>query len=69
MPRASYGTWMRFTTLINSATLAAHLARGESVLDAARAAARSASDAVAHGLEELGVGEGPVDVLHVKGAR
>ena len=53
----------------HSATLAAHLARGESLLDAARAAARAASDAVAHGLTELGAGEGPVDVLHVKGAR
>jgi hydroxymethylpyrimidine/phosphomethylpyrimidine kinase len=53
----------------HSATLAAHLARGEPVLDAARAAARAASDAVAHGLAELGTGEGPVDVLHVKGAR
>ncbi|HEX6699632.1 MAG TPA: bifunctional hydroxymethylpyrimidine kinase/phosphomethylpyrimidine kinase [Gaiellaceae bacterium] len=53
----------------HSATLAAHLARGESVLDAARAAARAASGAVAHGLAELGAGEGPVDVLHVKGAR
>jgi hydroxymethylpyrimidine/phosphomethylpyrimidine kinase len=53
----------------HSATLAAHLARGESVLEAARAAARAAADAVAHGLEELGAGEGPVDVLHVKRAR
>src|SRR5438874_5185563 len=53
----------------HSATLAAHLARGDSVLDAARAAARAASDAVAHGLTELGAGEGPVDVLHVRGAR
>jgi hydroxymethylpyrimidine/phosphomethylpyrimidine kinase len=53
----------------HSATLAAHLARGESVLEAARAAARAAGDAVAHGLADLGAGEGPVDVLHVKGAR
>ena len=53
----------------HSATLAAHLARGDSLLDAARAAARAASDAVAHGLEEIGAGEGPVDVLHLKGAR
>ena len=52
----------------HSATLAAHLARGESLLDAARLAARAASDAVAHGLAELGAGEGPVDVLHVRGA-
>ena len=53
----------------HSATLAAHLARGESLLEAVRAAALAASDAVAHGLTELGAGEGPVDVLHVKGAR
>ena len=52
----------------HSATLAAHLARGDSLLDAARAAAASASAAVAHGLVELGAGEGPVDVLNVKGA-
>ena len=52
----------------HSATLAAHLARGESLLDSARAAARAASSAVAHGLGELGAGEGPVDVLHVAAA-
>jgi hydroxymethylpyrimidine/phosphomethylpyrimidine kinase len=50
----------------HSATLAAHLARGASLVDAARAAAAAASDAVAHGLADLGAGEGPVDVLHVK---
>jgi hydroxymethylpyrimidine/phosphomethylpyrimidine kinase len=53
----------------HSATLAAQLARGESLLGAARLAARAASDAVAHGLAGLGEGEGPVDVLHVEGAR
>ena len=52
----------------HSATLAAHLARGDSLLDAARAATAAASAAVAHGLVELGAGEGPVDVLNVKGA-
>jgi hydroxymethylpyrimidine/phosphomethylpyrimidine kinase len=52
----------------HSATLAAHLARGSSLEQAARAAARAASEAVRHGLVELGAGEGPVDVLHVKGA-
>src|SRR5207248_102652 len=36
----------------HSATLAAYLARGAPLLDAARAAARAAADAVAHGLEE-----------------
>jgi hydroxymethylpyrimidine/phosphomethylpyrimidine kinase len=52
----------------HSATLAAHLARGESLLDASRAATAAASAAVAHGLAELGAGEGPVDVLNVRGA-
>jgi hydroxymethylpyrimidine/phosphomethylpyrimidine kinase len=52
----------------HSATLAAHLARGESLEEAAREAARAASSAVAHGLVEIGAGEGPVDVLNVKGA-
>jgi hydroxymethylpyrimidine/phosphomethylpyrimidine kinase len=49
----------------HSATLAALLARGESLEAAARGAARAASRAVAHGLAELGAGEGPVDVLGV----
>jgi hydroxymethylpyrimidine/phosphomethylpyrimidine kinase len=52
----------------HSATLAALLARGESLERAARGAARAAADAVRHGLAELGAGEGPVDVLNVKGA-
>ena len=52
----------------HSATLAAQLARGDSLEAAARAAARAASEAVRHGLEELGEGDGPVDVLNVKGA-
>jgi hydroxymethylpyrimidine/phosphomethylpyrimidine kinase len=49
----------------HSATLAALLARGLSLLDAARGAAAAASRAVADGLVELGAGEGPVDVLGV----
>jgi len=52
----------------HSATLAAHLARGQSLDTAARAAAKAAGEAVRHGLAELGAGEGPVDVLNVKGA-
>ena len=52
----------------HSATLAALLARGLSLEDAARGAARAAGEAVRQGLPELGVGEGPVDVLGVKGA-
>jgi hydroxymethylpyrimidine/phosphomethylpyrimidine kinase len=53
----------------HSATLAAHLARGASLVDAAQAAAVAASAAVARGLTEIGAGEGPVDVLDVKGRR
>ncbi len=52
----------------HSATLAALLARGESLEEAARGAARLASRAVAQGHPELGAGEGPVDVLGLKGA-
>ncbi len=51
----------------HSATLAALLARGLSLEDAARGAAEAASGAVRDGLVELGAGEGPVDVLNVKG--
>jgi hydroxymethylpyrimidine/phosphomethylpyrimidine kinase len=51
----------------HSATLAALLARGLPLGDAARVAARAAVDAVRHGLPELGAGDGPVDVLKVKG--
>jgi hydroxymethylpyrimidine/phosphomethylpyrimidine kinase len=50
----------------HSATLAALLARGEGLEAAARGAARAASHAVAHGLTDLGAGEGPVDVLGVR---
>jgi hydroxymethylpyrimidine/phosphomethylpyrimidine kinase len=52
----------------HSAALAALLARGESLEDAARGAARLASRAVAQGHPELGAGEGPVDVLGLRGA-
>jgi hydroxymethylpyrimidine/phosphomethylpyrimidine kinase len=53
----------------HSATVTALLARGEDVLAAAMVAAATASDAVAHGLTELGAGEGPVDVFHLAGRR
>ncbi len=53
----------------HSATLAALLARGEPLEAAARGAAAAASAAVENGLAELGAGEGPVDVLNLKGAR
>ena len=52
----------------HSATLAAYIAKAWPLEDSARAAAAAASGAVAHGLVELGRGEGPVDVLDVKGA-
>jgi hydroxymethylpyrimidine/phosphomethylpyrimidine kinase len=52
----------------HSATLAALLARGQTLEQAARGAAAAASAAVAHGLPELGAGDGPVDVLNLKGA-
>jgi hydroxymethylpyrimidine/phosphomethylpyrimidine kinase len=51
----------------HSATLAARLARGDDLLAAARVAAATAAEAVAHGLVEIGAGDGPVDVLNVKG--
>ncbi|HVM17430.1 MAG TPA: bifunctional hydroxymethylpyrimidine kinase/phosphomethylpyrimidine kinase [Gaiellaceae bacterium] len=52
----------------HSATLAALLAHGRPLADAARGAAEAASRAVRAGLAELGAGEGPVDVLDLKGA-
>ena len=52
----------------HSATLAALLARGLPLEEAARGAARAASEAVRHGLAGLGAGDGPVDVLNLKGA-
>jgi hydroxymethylpyrimidine/phosphomethylpyrimidine kinase len=53
----------------HSATLAALLARGDSLLAAAQGAAAVAGRAVAQGLAELGAGDGPVDVLNLKGSR
>ena len=52
----------------HSATLAALLARGEDLETAARGAAAAASRAVAQGLAELGAGDGPVDVIGLRGA-
>jgi hydroxymethylpyrimidine/phosphomethylpyrimidine kinase len=48
----------------HSAALAAGLAAGLTLPDAARRAAAVAGDAVAHGLAGLGAGEGPVHALH-----
>ncbi|MDQ2981317.1 MAG: bifunctional hydroxymethylpyrimidine kinase/phosphomethylpyrimidine kinase [Actinomycetota bacterium] len=47
----------------HSATLAALLARGERLEDAARGASYAASEAVRNGFTEIGAGEGPVNVL------
>ena len=47
----------------HSSALAAHLALGLSPLEAARAAKRMASHAVAAGIRGLGAGAGPVDVF------
>ena len=51
----------------HSATLAALLAQGLPLEEAARGAARAATEAVRHGLTEIGAGDGPVDVLDLKG--
>jgi hydroxymethylpyrimidine/phosphomethylpyrimidine kinase len=50
----------------HSATLAALLAHGFSLEEAARGAAEAAAQAVRNGLVEIGAGDGPVDVLNVK---
>ena len=52
----------------HSATLAALLARGLSLEEAARGAAETASRAVAQGLAEIGACDGPVDVFGLRGA-
>jgi hydroxymethylpyrimidine/phosphomethylpyrimidine kinase len=52
----------------HSATLAALLARGDGLVEAARGAARAASAAVARGLSEIGAGEGPVDAIGLRSA-
>jgi hydroxymethylpyrimidine/phosphomethylpyrimidine kinase len=53
----------------HSATLCAGLAGGLSLREAAENAAHVASVAVAHGLAEIGAGDGPVDVINLKEAR
>jgi hydroxymethylpyrimidine/phosphomethylpyrimidine kinase len=52
----------------HSATIAALLARGFPLEQAARAAAATASAAVLHGLTEIGSGDGPVDVFNLRQA-
>jgi hydroxymethylpyrimidine/phosphomethylpyrimidine kinase len=51
----------------HSATLTALLGRGLTLVEAARAASAAATDAVRNGLAELGDGDGPVDILNLKG--
>ncbi len=51
----------------HSATLAALLARGLSLGEAAHDASRIAATAVLNGLTDVGSGDGPVDVLNVRG--
>jgi hydroxymethylpyrimidine/phosphomethylpyrimidine kinase len=53
----------------HSATLCAGLARGLSLREAAENAAHVASEAVMHGLADLGAGDGPVDVFNLEEAR
>ena len=49
----------------HSSALAARLALGDSLLEAARAARVIAAEAVANGLREIGSGAGPVDALGI----
>jgi hydroxymethylpyrimidine/phosphomethylpyrimidine kinase len=49
----------------HSSALAAHLARGEELADAARWAKEIAAEAVGNGLRGLGEGSGPVDVFNL----
>ena len=53
----------------HSATVCAGLARGLTLVEAAEAAAGTASAAVASGLTDLGAGDGPVDVFDLKELR
>jgi hydroxymethylpyrimidine/phosphomethylpyrimidine kinase len=50
----------------HSSTLAARLALGDTLPDAARRARAAAADAVRNGLRELGEGAGPVDVFALR---
>jgi hydroxymethylpyrimidine/phosphomethylpyrimidine kinase len=53
----------------HAAALAAGLAMGESVEQAARAARRIAGEAVGRGLRDLGAGPGPVDAIGLRARR
>ena len=53
----------------HSAALCAALATGQSLPEAVETAARVAGEAVAHGLADLGAGDGPVDVFDLREIR
>ena len=53
----------------HSAVLAAELAHGRTAFQAATTAAAVAADAIRSGIDELGEGPGPVDVLALRGRR
>src|SRR5688572_2943547 len=57
-PGASHGSGCT-----HSSVIAAHLARGEPIREAARAARQITSEAVERGLRGIGAGAGPVDAL------
>ena len=50
----------------HSATLCAHLARGADLKTAARAAAAATASAITLGLDDVGNGDGPVDVIGLR---
>ena len=50
----------------HSATLCAHLARGADLKTAARAAAAATASAITLGLDDVGSGDGPVDVIGLR---
>ena len=50
----------------HSAMLTAGLARGIQLVESASEAAAAAGEAIANGLDDIGSGEGPVDVLNIR---
>jgi len=62
-PRYPAGASSHGSGCTHSSALAAFLARGEELADAARWAREIAAEAVGHGLRSIGSGAGPVDVF------